>query len=276
MKLIGSLLLFMSVFGYAFSQETNKCENHPLFSQMPQHPVNRCNAKEFNEITFYEATKDGWRSEFKKGGEFLEVTYLFAGDWGKRPSVAQIFQNYINATTGKGGKVLFKSNSEVHLSLKKSGEQYWVIVSTDGSGIYSVTSIREAAMKQDIVATADQIKSTIAQEGKAVFYGIYFDTGKAAVKNESTSTIAEMAKYLNGNSTVKVYIVGHTDNTGNYDSNLKLSMERAQAVVNELIVKHSIAKDRLQAAGSGPLAPVTSNLTEEGKAKNRRVEMVIK
>jgi outer membrane protein OmpA-like peptidoglycan-associated protein len=275
MKSITALILFLVTFGYASSQGNSKCENHPLFSQMPQHPVNRCNEEEFNEITLYELAKDGSKSQFKKGGEFLEATYLFTGDWDKRPSAIQIFQNYINAATSKGGKVLFKSSSEVHLSLKKSGDQYWIIVSTDGSGMYSVTTIKEATMKQDIVVTADQIKSSISQEGKAVFYGIYFDIGKSSLKAESGSTITEMAKYLNVNATVKIYVVGHTDNTGSYENNLKLSLERAQAVVNELVLKHAIAKDRLRAAGAGPIAPATSNETDDGKTKNRRVEMVL-
>jgi outer membrane protein OmpA-like peptidoglycan-associated protein len=275
MKSIAPLLLFLVAFGYAFSQVNEKCQNHPLFSQMAKHTLEGCELKEFDELAIYETDKSGGGRESTKSGEILHATYKYSGEWDTRPSAVQIHQNYINAVIGRGGSVLYKSNSEVYLLLKKSGDQYWIKVSTDGSGYYYLTTLKESKMKQDIVLTMEQIKSDISQEGKAVFYGIYFDTGKSTLKSESGSTIAEMAKYLNVNTTVKVYIVGHTDNTGSYDGNMKLSMERAQAVVNELVKTHSIGMDRIQAAGAGSLAPITSNQMEEGKAKNRRVEMVL-
>ena len=109
-----------------------------------------------------------------------------------------------------------------------------------------------------------------------MFYGIYFDTDKATLKPESEPTLVEMAKFLKANAATKVFIVGHTDMQGGVERNQKLSQDRAASVVAALTGKHGIAKDRLTADGVGPLAPVAANDTEAGRAKNRRVEMVLR
>lgn len=274
MKSILILLIICSL--HSLKAQTNAaCENHPLFNKMPQHSISRCEERDFDEMDIRFADKNSYTTG-KKSGRYLTVAYVFDGEWEKRPSDAQILQNYIAATTNAGGKVLYKSQSYAYLSLKKSGNQFWVEVLTDGSGTYYVTSIQEAVMKQDIVVSAEQIKKDISTEGKAIFYGIYFDSGKSTIKAESAEAIAEIAKYLTANAAVNVYIVGHTDNTGTHESNMSLSTERARAVVDLLVQKHQISSARLQAAGVGPLAPITTNKTEEGKSKNRRVEMILK
>lgn len=258
------------------AQSPAECENHPVFNTMPHHKVNNCDKKEYEEVEFYQKIGDKDATPIKKSGNYINVSYSFEGAWESRPSATQIYQNYINATTSAGGQVLYKSASQVHLSIKKAGDLYWVKVIADGSGSYWVTSVKEAAMRQDIVMTADLIKKGALQEGKVAFYGIYFETGKATLKNESGATIAEIAKYLKENPATNVFIVGHTDNVGTYESNLTLSLDRAGAVVDQLVKIHSISQGRLQAVGVGSVAPVSANSTEEGKAKNRRVEMVLR
>ena len=105
-------------------------------------------------------------------------------------------------------------------------------------------------------------------------YGIYFDFNKAEVKPESEPALKEITKLLQQNPNLKLYVVGQTDNEGALDYNMKLSQQRAEAVVKELVTKYNVVQGRLTACGLGPLAPVISNDTEEGKAKNRRVELV--
>jgi OOP family OmpA-OmpF porin len=105
-------------------------------------------------------------------------------------------------------------------------------------------------------------------------YGINFDTGKSAIKPESAQAIGEIAKLLTADPSLKLFVVGHTDNVGGVDSNIKLSQDRAEAVLQTLVRDHAIAPARLRASGCGPFAPVASNDTEEGRAKNRRVELV--
>jgi OOP family OmpA-OmpF porin len=122
----------------------------------------------------------------------------------------------------------------------------------------------------DAAAMAKDISST----GHVALYGIYFDTDKADLKPESQPTLQEIAKVLKHDASLKLYIVGHTDNVGGFDYNIGLSQRRAAAVVNELTAKHGIAATRLKPAGVGMLSPVGPNDHEEGRAKNRRVELV--
>ena len=93
-------------------------------------------------------------------------------------------------------------------------------------------------------------------------------------KPESEQALKEITKLLQQDQNLKLYVVGHTDNAGAHDYNMKLSQQRAEAVVKELVTKYNVAQGRLAAYEVGPLAPVTSNDTEEGQAKNRRVELV--
>lgn len=125
-----------------------------------------------------------------------------------------------------------------------------------------------------VVVSAAEIGGKVATDGRAVFYGILFDFDKADIKPESDGQLAEMAKFLQGSPQMRVYIVGHTDNKGALDYNIGLSNRRAEAVVRALAGRHRIDPKRLAARGLGPLAPVASNRTEDGQARNRRVEMV--
>ena len=122
----------------------------------------------------------------------------------------------------------------------------------------------------DAAAMAKDISST----GHVALYGIYFDTDKADLKPASQPTLQEIAKLLKQDASLKLYIVGHTDNVGGFEYNVGLSERRAAAVVKELTGKHGIAATRLKPAGVGMLAPVAPNDGEEGRAKNRRVELV--
>jgi len=159
--------------------------------------------------------------------------------------------------------------------LKKGNDTYWIKVYTDGIGNYTITSVKEAPMKQEVAMTADDIRSTLALDGRVAFYGIYFDTDKTVVKPESEPTLKAIADFLKQNP-VNVFIVGHTDNTGDLLRNTTLSKDRAAAVVNELTTKYGVNKSLLAPQGVGSLAPIASNETEEGKARNRRVEIVLK
>ena len=105
-------------------------------------------------------------------------------------------------------------------------------------------------------------------------YGITFDTNKAEVKPESTPSLEQIARLLKQDPALRLKVVGHTDMVGALDANMKLSQARAEAVVQALVSQHGIAVARLKGFGVGPLAPVASNDSEEGRARNRRVEIV--
>lgn len=123
-----------------------------------------------------------------------------------------------------------------------------------------------------VTVNAESLAGDINRTGHASVYGIYFDTGKADVKPESDAALTEITKLLQQDPKLKLYVVGHTDNQGALD--MDLSRRRADAVVKVLTTKYSVAATRLHALGDGPSAPVASNDTEEGRAKNRRVELV--
>ena len=134
--------------------------------------------------------------------------------------------------------------------------------------------VTETALTQEVVATAAALTSGLAASGHTVVHGILFDTGKSDVKSESSAALDEVVKALKQDPKLKVYVVGHTDNVGAAPANLDLSKRRAAAVVQVLTTKYAVAADRLQSFGAGPYAPIASNSSEDGRALNRRVELV--
>ncbi|WP_025209782.1 OmpA family protein [Hippea sp. KM1] len=143
-------------------------------------------------------------------------------------------------------------------------------------GKAAIAVIKPKQMETGLVRIIDAktMKRQIEANGHIPIYGIYFDFNKATLKPSSEPTIKEIAKLLKENPSLKLYVVGHTDNIGNLNYNMELSKRRAKAVVDELINKYNIDPSRLKAFGVGPLAPVSTNKTEEGRAKNRRVELI--
>jgi OOP family OmpA-OmpF porin len=122
--------------------------------------------------------------------------------------------------------------------------------------------------------TAAALASDITQTGHAVVDGIYFDKGKADLKPQSDPTLSEIGKLMTANAQLKLFVVGNTNNVGSLTANMVLSKQRADAVVAALVTRYHVPLARLRASGIGPLAPVATNRTEEGRAKNRRVELV--
>jgi OOP family OmpA-OmpF porin len=125
-----------------------------------------------------------------------------------------------------------------------------------------------------VVVKADEMARTIGSTGRVALYGIFFEFDKADLKAESNPTLVEIAQLLKSDPKLAILIVGHTDNQGAYDYNIELSRRRAEAVTKALVANHGADAKRLRGAGVGMLAPAASNDAEEGRAKNRRVEIV--
>lgn len=125
------------------------------------------------------------------------------------------------------------------------------------------------------VLDAASLQRGLDTDGKVAVYGVFFDTAKATVKAESKASLDEMGKLLAKNRSLKVYIVGHTDNAGTLAGNLDLSQRRAEAVASTLASTYKIDPQRIVARGVASLAPVASNTDENGRARNRRVELVV-
>jgi hypothetical protein len=119
------------------------------------------------------------------------------------------------------------------------------------------------------------IATALSQSGRVDVYGITFDTGKSSLKPSSKATLGELSQVLNDNPQLNLDVIGHTDNVGTAESNLKLSQERSDAVVAALVSDYGINPNRLTPQGKGQSQPISSNDTEKGKATNRRVEFVV-
>jgi len=159
-----------------------------------------------------------------------------------------------------------------HIFVVVGGSQY-----SSTEKVFMVDIIEKSIMEDDLIhVNADQMLKSLKDQGKAALYGIYFDFDKASIKPESKSTLDEISKLLNENPNINLYVVGHTDMKGSYDYNITLSKSRANAIVSELVNQYKISTSRLSSDGVGPLAPVSSNQTEEGRKLNRRVELVMK
>ena len=209
--------------------------------------------------------KGGFETLFTCGpqgcGSTIANAYANSGDnadyWGPEHGI-----HYISAK-------LARQEGDVYVSLlvddqgpdsRTDAELYVIEVKPMESGLITV----------DAASLANDINRT----GHASVYGIYFDTGKADIKPESAATLSEIAKLLQGDPTLKLYVVGHTDNQGALDLNMDLALRRAEAVLAALTTKYAVPAGRLKAYGCGPYAPVASNDSEDGRAKNRRVELV--
>lgn len=182
---------------------------------------------------------------------------------------------------GYGGSDVYNggwrpSGQQRHITVKGSRPEGDVYLSLHVDATYTNLTVAELEpMETGLVSVnAEFLAGEISRTGHAAIYGIYFDTGKAELKPESEPALAEIVQILHQDASLKIHVVGHTDNVGALPMNMDLSRRRAAAVVDALITRHGIAAERLHAEGIGPLAPVESNDTEQGRSKNRRVELV--
>ncbi len=149
-----------------------------------------------------------------------------------------------------------------------------VLVSKSNDDIYAQLVVAVVGAMENKMVDAGAMAKGLREKGHIALYGIYFDTDKAVIKPESRPTLNEIAKLLQAQPQLTVFIVGHTDSQGTYEYNADLSRKRAEAVAAELAKSYKIAATRLKTAGVGFLAPIGSNATDDGRALNRRVELV--
>jgi outer membrane protein OmpA-like peptidoglycan-associated protein len=246
------------------------CKDHPLFpTRMPGYTILDCTAKEFDGYDFLVTKGPKHREE----GKFTFLTYVIEDRKSEQSGLA-VVRNYEAALKKIGGTIAGTDPQRwVNGHVTVDGREVWM-QAEKGNGVIWLRIVEKAAMEQHIVADAASFGNDIKTSGHVAVYGILFDTGKAEIKPESAQAIGEVAKLLKADAGLKVFVVGHTDAVGSVDANLKLSQERAEAVLQALVRDHGIAAARLKSFGNGPFAPVASNDAEEGRAKNRRVELV--
>jgi len=175
---------------------------------------------------------------------------------------------YLAARRQEGGREITVTVLVSHDAKGLPRTQVAVIESGSGNG-------KNGQDRLDIEPVdAGQMSRLLARDGHVALYGIVFDTDKADIRSESRPVLDELARFLKDRPGLRVILVGHTDNKGAYDHNMNLSDQRARAIVRKLVDDYGIKSSRLRSNGVGYLAPVASNDTEQGRALNRRVEMI--
>jgi len=271
--LCGSVLLAVLLVGavplqaQAVKPDKEGCKDSPLLSRVSGCHIYDCSHSEWDAAKLPVGVQGAAQTI---EGEKVHIYYECAGETYSRTKVVR---NAEAALRPAGYAIEFSGMWDGDPAITARKGPQWVFVYT-GSDRYWVDTVKAQEMAQEMVATAAVMADGISTMGHFAVYGIYFDTDKAEIKPESEPALAEMTKLLKDNPSLNVFIVGHTDSTGTFEHNLTLSMDRATAVVNALVSGHGIAAARLKPYGVASLAPVASNATEDGKSKNRRVELV--
>jgi OOP family OmpA-OmpF porin len=156
--------------------------------------------------------------------------------------------------------------------LQKNGKTYNIKVACTNNSDVILDVLEMEPMKQEV--TANEMLDALNKDGY-IALNILFETGKSAIQQESLPIVDQIFELMKSDATLKISIEGHTDNVGDAVSNKKLSNDRAKAVMDALIAK-GVDKTRMSFIGWGQEKPVGDNRTEEGRAKNRRVEIVKK
>lgn len=304
--LIGCLVLLTHGLVLPAQADIDGSKDSTLVSRYPGSRIIAYVTREYDEYLFPtgKVVDDQPTKSQRLEGKVTRITYQVAAG----RSTLEVYRNFEAALKQAGFQTLFSCNSDPdcgygkvnqtvdtgdaidywnnsvaqrHLSAKLSRSEGDVYVSLqiannpDGAPVAQLDIIEMKPMESGLVTVnAESLAGDIGRTGHASVYGIYFDSGKADVKPESEPALKEITKLLQQHSDWKLYVVGHTDNQGAFDMNMDLSRRRGDAVVKVLTERYGVAAARLHSAGDGPTAPVASNDTDDGRSKNRRVELV--
>ncbi|MCD4751124.1 MAG: DUF4892 domain-containing protein [Thermoanaerobaculales bacterium] len=294
----------------AVAEDVAGSSDHPMLSRFPGSVITGYEPGEFGQFTIFLGKATGkFEHEATEifEGKVTRVTYEIPDGH----SALEVYRSYSSALENAGFDTLFScsyasncggyfdfnfgrfpgnrtktrivdENTEHYLAARHSGPDgettvvlFVYQINFETQVMAKLVLLEKQAMEQGLITVnAKALAQDIDRSGHAAVYGVFFDTDMAEIKTESEPALREIAALLKRNPELQLFVVGHTDNTGSLSHNKELSFRRAGAVVAELTSRYDIDGDRLVAAGVGPLAPVTSNLTPEGRAQNRRVELV--
>lgn len=272
---LAAVLLFAAA-GPVRAQEADAdgSKDHPVFSRMPGFYINSYDEQEFSEFEF------SLEPARKVAGHYWNIQYVL-NEGARKPGPLQIGRNYTNLIRQRGGALLLEDldpsggTTIARLPVKGAGTLWVEVHVSNGGDVYTLQIVQESAMAQDVTFTADSLAAAIRSAGSVAIRDILFDTGNATIQPASAAVLAMIADALKADADLAIEIQGHTDNVGTAAANLALSRGRAAAVKAALITA-GVDEGRLTTAGFGDTQPVADNSTDEGRARNRRVELVRK
>lgn len=266
MVVIGSILITGATFAKDDSLE------HPVIKPMPGYQIiPRISKKDpFGSLSI-KIKEDRKTTRKKVDGQFWRLNYT-KGDK-SQVSAGEIIGNYHSAIKEKGGKITFSSKNDLHFSVpRKDGGISYATLHVAYSH-YEIKIVDEKSLKTVLSFGAEELKKALDTKGHIAVYGINFKVNSDSLQVGAAKILEEFSRLMILYPNLKIEIQGHTDNTGAAAHNLELSKRRAQTV-QKFIQLYGINTSRMKAKGYGMTKPVDTNDTKEGRAKNRRVELV--
>lgn len=275
---VAALLLCLGCTSVATAgEDVRGAKDHPLLTRYPGSFITEY-SKNYNASGFQVGENGAAPKTETVEGDTTTLMYFYDNPE-EQPSPLQVIRNYQNALKAIGGTVLYErmpldgDAGETTMKVTTAGKDVWVKVAPGygaPTNYYQLVVTEVAAMAQ--LVTANQLLDELNKNGFITLY-INFDTGKSVLKQDGLATVKEIATMMKSTPALKLAVEGHTDNVGDAASNKKLSEARAKSVMTA-IVAAGIDATRLSAAGFGQEKPVADNRSEDGRAKNRRVELV--
>jgi outer membrane protein OmpA-like peptidoglycan-associated protein len=267
---LAAFFFLSSAFALHAQSDADGCTDSPLLTRVSGCAIAYCSKSDFDAVELQSSLIKDPRTTHVEG-KVEKIHYTCTGK-----SALQVRRNAEQALRSVGYTLDFSGyDVPEHYVTAHKGPQWIAVVASEMSGdsAYDLTTVLTEAMKQEMTSHASAWAEQINQTGHASVYGIEFDTGKATLKPGSEKVLGDVLSLLQAQSDWKMRIEGHTDSTGTKIGNQTLSQQRAAAVVAWL-VRNGIPSARLTSAGLGDSKPVADNSTEDGRAKNRRVELI--
>lgn len=204
-------------------------------------------------------------------GRYWELFYQLAD---RATSRDEILSNYESEARRLGGEVFNRNSTRMVFRLTQpGGGVIWCRLDARSGGAYELEIIDEAELDLSVEFDADALLDVLNRDGRVAIYGILFDVNRATLRPGSGAVLDTIASIMDADPGLRLEVQGHTDATGTAERNRVLSRERAGAVVSALRL-YGVDAGRLVARGFGPDQPIGDNSTDEGRQRNRRVELV--
>ena len=250
------------------------CKDSKLMTRMTGCRILACSGKDFDSAELVIGKYNNETGEYPKKaleGQTEIIEYVCS----PKLSPLQLARNAENAMKKAGYSIVASvREGDEHYVTGSKGAQWLQVLARphNDQSNYEQTAVLVKEMAQELVADASGMEAAINASGSVALYGINFDTGKATIQAGSDKVLGEIAKLMKARTDWRFEVQGHTDNVGQKAANQALSEQRAAAVVGWLM-QNGVAASRLVPKGYGDGIPVADNTTEEGRAKNRRVEL---